>query len=359
MKKQFKLFSSCIPVKGALISIICDIQRREFHYIPNEMYDLLQVEDIEYSMSKLSTEDQQNAREYLEFFIEKEYAFYTDSPESFPSINMEYNVAERISNSIVDVSESSDHDFVKIIQSLEVLGCKFLELRFFSELPINVIIDQYVRHFSGTRLKSVNLFLKYSEQLTPEILFDEILAKYPVVNSIIIHSSPDTRRLSHDTRLQYDKIVYHQSIVDSEKHCGNITKDYFSIDYPTYFESQNYNSCLNKKLSIDSNGLVKNCPSLNQDFGHHKSTNIVEVALGQVFKKLWVINKDKIEVCKDCQFRYICTDCRAYIDEPNNVFSKPLKCGYDPYENKWKDWSKLPHKQDAISKYGLTPESSK
>jgi radical SAM protein with 4Fe4S-binding SPASM domain len=53
------------------------------------------------------------------------------------------------------------------------------------------------------------------------------------------------------------------------------------------------------------------------------------------FKKYWSITKDQINVCKDCEFRYICTDCRAYTTNIDNDYSKPLKCSYDPYKGKW------------------------
>ena len=39
--------------------------------------------------------------------------------------------------------------------------------------------------------------------------------------------------------------------------------------------------------------------------------------------------------------------------QPENDKSKPLKCGYNPYTNKWKDWSKNPLKQTAILNYGM------
>jgi len=71
------------------------------------------------------------------------------------------------------------------------------------------------------------------------------------------------------------------------------------------------------------------------------------------FKKYWQIRKDQIEVCKDCEFRHICTDCRAYTETPDNVYAKPLKCGDDPYNNQWSEWSTNPLKQKAIAFYGL------
>ena len=61
----------------------------------------------------------------------------------------------------------------------------------------------------------------------------------------------------------------------------------------------------------------------------------------------------KIHVCKDCEFRYICTDCRAYIEDPNDILSKPLKCGYNPYTAEWSEWSRNPLKQKAIEQYRI------
>ncbi|WP_066439517.1 hypothetical protein [Chryseobacterium sp. CCH4-E10] len=47
------------------------------------------------------------------------------------------------------------------------------------------------------------------------------------------------------------------------------------------------------------------------------------------FKKYRNLTKDQIEVCKDCEFLYICTDCRAYSErshtnEEGLDTSKPL-----------------------------------
>ena len=48
------------------------------------------------------------------------------------------------------------------------------------------------------------------------------------------------------------------------------------------------------------------------------------------------IQKDKIEGCKDCEFRYCCFDCR-----PNSlgkdVLSKPWYCTYNPHNGEWED----------------------
>ena len=69
------------------------------------------------------------------------------------------------------------------------------------------------------------------------------------------------------------------------------------------------------------------------------------------FKKVWSVNKDQIKICRDCEFRYMCSDCRAYTEDPKDIYSKPLKCGYDPYTNKGEDWSTNPLKQKTFEFY--------
>jgi hypothetical protein len=41
------------------------------------------------------------------------------------------------------------------------------------------------------------------------------------------------------------------------------------------------------------------------------------------------------------------------VENPRDPYSKPLKCGYNPYTAEWAEWSQHPLKQDAIAYYGL------
>lgn len=44
---------------------------------------------------------------------------------------------------------------------------------------------------------------------------------------------------------------------------------------------------------------------------------------------------------------------QTYIDNPDDTYSAPLKCGYDPYTCEWEEWSTNPLKQKAIDFYGM------
>jgi len=92
---------------------------------------------------------------------------------------------------------------------------------------------------------------------------------------------------------------------------------------------------------------------MKDSFGNIKNTTLQKVLKHPDLKKYWNIKKDDVAVCKDCEFRHICTDCRAYTENPDDIYSKPLKCGYNPYTNVWKEWSTNPLKQKAIEYYDM------
>ena len=108
---------------------------------------------------------------------------------------------------------------------------------------------------------------------------------------------------------------------------------------PHVFLSFHYNSCLYKKLYVDTNGEIGNCPS-TEKFGNISdltADEICQLSGNTRFTKLWYITKDRIEVCKDCEFRYICTDCRCFITDEKNIYSKPKNCKYNPYQAEWEE----------------------
>ena len=61
-----------------------------------------------------------------------------------------------------------------------------------------------------------------------------------------------------------------------------------------------------------------------------------EIVNSNHFRNLWNINKDNIEICKDCEFRYCCPDNRLPIIQGNRVLFEE-DCLYNPYTNTWNE----------------------
>ena len=78
-----------------------------------------------------------------------------------------------------------------------------------------------------------------------------------------------------------------------------------------------------KQVREEKSNVIK---SIEESLGVPKATFLI---------LLKNIKKDQISVCKDCEFRYVCTDCRAYTQNSGDQYSKPLKCNYDPYTATW------------------------
>jgi SPASM domain peptide maturase of grasp-with-spasm system len=180
-----------------------------------------------------------------------------------------------------------------------------------------------------------------------------IIQKYPRIKSVQFYNAPENKFLKEVGVRGQGSIIAIKTDYLHEKCCGVIASHYFMPNIQTFTESHHHNSCLNRKISIDTEGNIKNCPSMSQSFGNIRDTTLQEALDHPDFKKYWNVTKDQIEVCKDCEFRYICTDCRAYIENPEDMYSKPLKCGYNPYTCEWEEWSTNPLKQKAIDYYGM------
>ncbi len=318
--------------------MICDVQRGSFHLVPNGLYEIL-TEHKQRAISAIKATYQhqydETIDEYFDFLVSNEFGFYCEEPdlELFPDISMDWEVPFEITNAIIDVNTQSQHDYTRILDQFENLGCRHFQLRVYVEKPLNYYVD-LLDNLENRRIISVELLIKFGAETILENL-KKLTDKYPRIHNLIVHSTsfnqinPDPSGMGN--------VVFVKQEISNANHCGLISTDYFSINLTTFLESQKHNTCLNRKISIDVEGNIKNCPSMTKSYGNIRDTTLREAIEKQGFKDVWYIHKDQIEVCKDCEFRHICTDCRAYIQDPNNIYSKPAKCSYNPYTATWGD----------------------
>ncbi|HEX4961027.1 MAG TPA: grasp-with-spasm system SPASM domain peptide maturase [Thermoanaerobaculia bacterium] len=331
----FLLFACCVPVMGARRSIICDLQRGAFQLIPNGLAEILkQYRGKTLAAIKDAYKHQYDAQieRYFEFLIELELGFWCDDIDAFSEIDFSWDEPERITNALIDVDERSEHDFGVILRDLDDLGCKALQVRFYSGGRI-LQLRELLTAAKGTCLRSIELVAPFHSEDTDQD-YIRMYLDFPRISRLIIHSAPDDRELK--TERSHVPLIYRRMIIDSSSCCGEVHPSYFVTQISTFSEAQTFNTCLNHKISIDRCGEIKNCPSLPYSCGNIRDTSLHSALAQSDFKQLWAINKDQIEICKDCEFRYICVDCRAYLSRPEDRFSKPAKCTYDPYSAQWR-----------------------
>jgi len=350
----FRLFANCIPVYGKKRSTICDIQRHDITLIPNDLYNIIEKyegKSILFICKEYKNEFDNIILEYFDFLIEKEYIFFTENPFFFPKISTNWDDPALINNAIIEIKNDLKYSINDIINSLNKMNCRHLELRCYDALevlPITHLLN-YIKDLESSIL-SINIMLPFINKKEIDLLIN-FSNNYKRIIYLVVYDSKKNKYKKFQKNEGY--IYYTEKKITSNVHCGIISEKLFVINTKSFTESINHNSCLNKKISIDVNGNIKNCPSMLESYGNVKNTTLEQALNHNDFKKYWNITKNKIDICNDCEFRYVCTDCRAYIEKPKDIYSKPLKCGYSPYTNEWEEWSTNPLKQKSIKFYGM------
>jgi SPASM domain peptide maturase of grasp-with-spasm system len=359
LKSQTTLYACCLPVQGYRRSLICDLQKQKIDFIPNALYEILTKDNI-FSIEAIKAEIESihhsTIDEYFSFLYENDYIFDVLEEEilSFPKIDLIWLKPDKISNAIFDIKKETlkKINFKSIADELDTLGCKAIQFRVFNLIDF-FELEYLLGCFSISRTKHIDFVLPYSDFYENNVkTFEKISEEHQRLQFVTFYSSP-TNFIRNESQFNKLPFIYSEKKVSSHIDCGKISSDDFYSNIYLFTEAQLHNTCLNRKIAIDVDGNIKNCPSMPHSYGNIKDTTLREALEHPDFKKYWYIHKDQIEVCKDCEFRYICTDCRAYLEDPHNLYSKPLKCGYNPYTCEWEEWSTNPLKQQAIEYYGM------
>lgn len=113
----------------------------------------------------------------------------------------------------------------------------------------------------------------------------------------------------------------------------------FFTDEPEFFLAKAYNPCLAGKIAIAANGDVLPCIfARNQSFGNICEQSLSDVLASKGLLNCWRTNKDKIEKCRECEYRYACPDCRiaAQAADPAHRFTAATPdCSYNPHTGEW------------------------
>ncbi|NIF07404.1 grasp-with-spasm system SPASM domain peptide maturase [Chryseobacterium sp. Tr-659] len=355
--KYFNLFSNILITKGAGRILISDLQRNVSELYPLELYEItedLKKYSIENMMNDYDEDSKNIIQEYLDILLEKEYGFITENDwnKNFPPLSHEYHEPSLIADIFMEMDDISLLE--KIKPSIENLGVKHLTIYSTKTLSAQDIIN-IDKTFETSVLSGIEIFSPFKreiDQTSIKLLHNHTSRIY----NIIFYNCPAPHFKAKD---EYRFTLHYIEEDLKISSCGKVDLKYFNTNLPKVLEAINHNSCLHKKIGIDKAGNIKNCPLMKESFGNMENSTLEEVIEQPGFKKYWSVTKDLIETCKDCEFRYVCTDCRAYTEDALKKkqsldTSKPLKCGYNPYICKWEDWAANPLKTEIIHLYDLT-----
>lgn len=333
LQKFFIVPSNNIPVNGYTRSIIYDLQRNSYDFIPNELYTILK----EFEKRKIceiydafDSSEHIVLDEYFCFLLEKEYILLLDTLEEvslFPPINLSWDYPSFITNAVIDIGGKpiAFTHYQNVLNELNSLKCNFIQLRVFHRPSY---FDELMETLNRLEF-CIELILPFEQgRLLDD--YKQVYTSYPHIHSIIVFDCNEKALLEY-AEIE-PKIVFIEDRIIGHDFCGQIHPSYFFVNVSLFTEGLSNNTCLNRKIGIDVEGEIKNCPSMDTSFGNIQNIGIKEVVFRDDFRSKWNITKDHITVCNICEFRYMCTDCRAYA---TSELGKPSKCTYDPITCVW------------------------
>lgn len=334
----FNLYANCIPIQGNQESIVVDLQNNEFISIPNLLFDVLKKtrsNTISEIKNLFNNDLNTGIDHYFKYLSKIDYGFFLNNIENFPELDLDWNSPLRVENAILEINEDCQYDFNSAIKELSKLGCASLQIRI-NKSNVNSILFNILDATRMSRIKNVEILL-------PEFLFEDSLTNYledieTRISFILVHSVADenlVKKIYKNSRYYKDNrlIFTSKAIVNTTTDVIKIENFIINMDF--FCEAQKYNVALNRKVCIDNEGNFKNFLAHNNTYGNFKNGSITKLIQNSDFTRKWFINNDSIEVCKDCQFRYICMD-NSDVEFDGFSWKKINQCSFDPFTNEWK-----------------------
>lgn len=110
------------------------------------------------------------------------------------------------------------------------------------------------------------------------------------------------------------------------------------IGFNKFWRNRFWHNCFSEQICIGSSGNVYPCLAERKiSYGSIKLASLSEILTSKPAMSIRTLNKDHIEVCRDCEYRYCCFDCRVRAKDflDINIHAKPWWCAYDPYKGQW------------------------
>lgn len=300
--------------KGKMRGTIADLTREQYYIVPNFS----------------SLEELRMNRKLWNFLIEEEVLLLVNNEckNLFMPIDMKFETYSKISNIVIEYTKNG---FDAMLNIVEDLICR----------DIAVIINNGISVFRKEIFDKIIKFQHLDINKIEFHIIEDILnvSDIEFVNNIslsfnFIKFFIYSDNLINDLSLEKNCVIFlNKNSFNNKKHSA---KEFY-VNILFFSEANNYNVYFNRKLAIDNKGDLKNSLHSNHIFGNifQPKEKIIDIICSSNFQRIWYSKKDITSVCKDCEFRYLC----SYKEEPkersDGTWFHDKECNYNPYICKW------------------------
>lgn len=315
--QYLRIHSTLAPVNGYLRSVMHDFVREKYFFISNRMYDFIKIYDGK-ALDDMKVAEQ----ELLSNVLNQHWGILLtkDELDFFPNMSFDYRSPCKINNTVILYNGNIIlfRELVRILASKNI-QCKYVAVVI--EKTLNE--DQFISLFDELKSNewlTFELFVKFYPSYTDSFFEQHIFknkkafvffeSEKEELNSCFMHTSKP---------LDFN-FVGHQ---------------YFAPNLQCFSEAQHYNLYYHDKLVINETG--KAIMSLT----NRKEVGVVNIAsVESVLDEINTLNfssvtKDSIDICSDCEFRYMCVDSCEIKMRKDKSFYRAKECNYNPYISKW------------------------
>lgn len=337
-EQYFLLFACCVSVKGQKRSLIADLQRNKFKYIPNLLYDILELckkHPLGIVLEMLEHEEDEGIWAYLQALQDEQLGFFTSEPQSFPPLADYYEYPGIIANSIIEYTDESPYDLYAVLDQLQKLRCKLVQIRFFGDFDLHSLY-KLRDYLYGSYFYLAEVYLPYSPDMELDLLAEILIGEHRIF-PLCIYDCPDDRLAkgieTHTNFVKSRLILTQESFAPGQME-EFISEQDFTVNTEFFVEARKFNTGLHKKVCIDIEGNIKNHLSHRKSFARVQTKELQEIVSQPSFQQSWFINNDLIETCKVCEYRYLCLD-NTEIKYEDEKYYKTKLCRYDPFKAEW------------------------
>ena len=305
METRFLLSTDCKIVTGENGILLYDLGRQR--YIPLSQ----KMKDVIVSFNSLCyIENPKEEVDFIDFLVKEEYGFYISrnlitcfseirgvwlEPSSIHSVSIELErifTAAKVLNYIF--ADTCCTTYTLIIDSISV--SEFVEFQSHMSLSFSPTIDF--------------IFLDGSDLSLVDI--KDWISNTPYVNSVQVYSC---RSIGLDI---LNNCTITMSNMAYKKTNKVVSKDNFFVNIKFFNEAKMFNPAFYKKVYIDRKLKVKRYVNDIKDFGSLFDVSFQDLIKNENFTELWYLNKDLIDQCRSCKFRYMCLDDNIPVLDNDN-----------------------------------------
>ncbi|MCX2493437.1 hypothetical protein OQX63_08150 [Pedobacter sp. PF22-3] len=322
MTKSYLRNQLCVPVSGYNRSIIYDLGRKDYYFISNAHYDILKTDGlINFDMIP----DLSERSELINYLLNLEIIFEVASAQEekrFPKISKALHQVNELTHAVVHVNTSNN--FIGFISQTPLQNLSIISPR----LDNDVI--KMMKSFAHLEIDSIYLYIEMFDAESFD-QYEREFARQTALFSVNFFGLD-----SAQTKLK-DNIYYNfftESFADYQR---LLTIDKLFVNQDFFLEAYNKHTYYNGKIYIDQSGNIKNGLNNIKSFGNINLMGYDEfhqIINSKLFLTLGNINKEDTLVCRNCEFRYMCTDVRVPEKEAKYWFHRS-ECAYNPYISKW------------------------